>query len=130
MAYMGFREPNQVKWVGSRPAHNGEQVFTQIYAESETAIVYTVPAGKVLYLISVELGYRGIAAGRSIIRVRDATDVTVVDMLYDYLQDGSKGDAKTRYFYPPLEIPAAYDIVIISTVAGLLIQGSIFGWVE
>jgi len=50
MAYATFREPNQVKWVGVLPGHNGEQVIAQAVADNSTVIAYTVPAGKILLL--------------------------------------------------------------------------------
>ena len=47
MSDMMFREPNQIKWLGTRPGHNGTQLLhSDSYAALGWQIHYTVPAGE------------------------------------------------------------------------------------
>jgi len=63
MALMKFREPNQVKWVGVRPGHNGTQIIRSQGADNATVELYLVPVGQTFYLCSASLGYRLVVDG-------------------------------------------------------------------
>jgi hypothetical protein len=130
MALMGFRESNQVKWVGVRPAHRGEQVVKSSSAQNATVIIHTVTAGKTLFLCSVFLrAYWNVVGNSHPLAVRNAADViqyTLLDMLAPAVGHGEV----SRAFGPPLEIPAGYDITIVSAGVGDIMLGSIFGWEE
>ena len=127
---MEFREPNELRWYGSRPAHKGTQILKENDAENETTIVHTVTTGKVLYLCSMILGYYAIAAGYAYGRIRDDSDETVTTVFIDTIQAGSDGKGTFASFWPPMEIPASYDIIVISSAVGLKPNLTIFGWEE
>lgn len=130
MALMKFREKNRAAWVGVRPGHNGEQVDDTKVINNSTAIVYTVPAGKTLYLCNINVSVYTNVAGGFYVAVRDA------------------GDANAEYFYrgishinlpvppaiinwrQPREIPTGYDLFGWSGADGLYVNIYWFGWIE
>ena len=130
MALMKFREPNQVKWMGLRPGHNGTQVRGYISVDNADAIVYTVPADKTFYLCSLTLGYLALAAGVAEISLRNAADAFLCNFLRDVIVATSSGRSQSLTFWPPMEITSLYDIFIKSNAAGLQINGFVFGWYE
>jgi len=129
MALMKFREDNQVRWVGTRPGHNGEQVFESGQANNNTVILYTVPAGNTLYLCLVNYSvYFGIA-NTSKLMYYDGTPAlwrTPIQM------SGPVADnfGQVFHYWPPLELPEGYSIRLFSGGVGLLVTGSVFGWIE
>ena len=112
------REPNQVKWVGVRPGHNGEQVLKEFYAAA-TAEFYEVPADKLLLLFDWHLGVSGTAAGDSFIEIRDDGNV---HYMYLALCSGKATDAghnTSQALWVPIEIPALFDFRVITGVTSL-----------
>ena len=130
MALMKFREPNQVKWIGTRPGHDGTQVLARGAADSATTVLYTVPVGNTFYLCHSMMGYGAIAAGIAVFEIQDLVPVRVVDLFYDTLVAGIAGNSKNASYWPPIEIPAGYRIVVVSSAVGLTVHGTVFGWVE
>lgn len=130
MALMDFREPNQVKWVGMRPGHNGTQVALTGMANNNTVVVYTVPAGQTLYLCTVTLTSNFGAAGSGWAWLETAGAVFVYGFSGVLNTAGSGALGSTAQFWPPMEVPTGYVIKVISGAAGLLIYASIYGWVE
>lgn len=129
MAVMGFREPNQVKWTGTRPGHNGTQVVASAQASGNTQLLYTVPAGNTLYLCSAWISYDGGAAGRGLMYINTPGAVRwLVPASAHITANGSYVYGMT--YWPPLEVPAGYLIYSTSAVVGCLLSGNIFGWVE
>jgi len=130
MALMKFREPNQVKWQGVRPAHNGTQVLETDVVVSGTKILYTVAAGKILYLTHAYLGVGLITAiGIGYLWIRDSTPTNLYLLgVVRSITDTPSGPSFPCY-WPPIEIPATYDIAVIAT-ANLEIHATIHGWVE
>jgi len=130
MALMIHREPNQVKWVGTRPAHNGVQVSKNVLATNATTIIYTVSDNKTLFLCTASLGHYGIATGGTYLGVRNDGDVFQYYIHYVMCQLNYPSVPVVVTFWPPLEIPEKWDIIVVSGVAGLSAMGYVFGWEE
>lgn len=130
MALMGWREPNQVKWVGTRPAHRGTQIGKSASAVNATAIVYTVTAGKTLYLCTASLMTETATVSAGIFSIRDGADVSWLHLTMGRANTAGYFIAPCVTFWPPLEVPAGYDIVVFSSAALAAWTGSIFGWEE
>ena len=130
MAVMGFREPNRARWVGVRPAHDGAEVYNKADATNATVVVYTVPAGKVLHLTSLHVCSRAtLAAGEVIVDIRNAAHVIQVSPFdHYYAAVGQMSDDIS--FWPPMELPAGWEIAVRSTNANS--WGCLFvrGWIE
>lgn len=134
-------ESNQVKWRGVQPVSGIRGVWPAIdavriaegtYQSGQgTVVVYTVPAGKILYISSAYLTSRLTAAVATYtwMITRNVADVTQVHMLSAYY---SVVDAKTFAipYVPALELPAGYDVAIYVHSATLSSRGGIFGWLE
>jgi len=130
MALMAFREPNQVKWWGIRPAHRGTQVAKSASAINATVIIHTVTAGKTLFLCSASLSLQSGVGGGNIF-VRNGADVWQFALLAAQIFTAaatSQGSSIT--FWPPLEIAAGWDLCTISGAAACSASGFIFGWEE
>ena len=130
MSAMAFREPNQVKWVGTRPGHNGEQVAKLGSAEGGTTIIHTVTLGKTFFLSA--LSYTSFSDATPItmgVLVRNGADVHQYSLIHELV-----ALAHTNAFgmsYPvPVEIPAGYDICAHSSGATGRASACIHGWEE
>ena len=127
---MHFREPNQVKWVGSRPGHNGTQVLVQGAAENNTHTFYTVPVGQTFYWTFAAISYVGLAAGAVSLTIYDNLAAFVCYVAGDILVAAVNTPGRAFNMCPPLEIPAGYTIRLTSGAIGLRIRCIIHGWVE
>ncbi len=130
MALMKYREGNRVKWQGSRPAHNGEQVLEQASVNNATGILYTVPVGKILYLVHWWHGfYVGGVNGDSNMAIYD--EVPALYRWISYLT-GIAGQSLNFSSSPfiPIEVPADYSIRATNAAATHWTRCGIFGWVE
>ena len=82
MALMTFREPNQVKWVGSRPGHNGTQIFGYALATNAVATCYFAPAGKAGYIYGLDLAASsGANPGLASLQIWDAVPAFVSQLI-------------------------------------------------
>jgi len=128
MSLMNFREPNQVKWVGVRPAHNGIQIQKQGEAENGIVIIHTVTSGRTFYLTSVSWSANSSqTAVNFCLGVRNTSDVFVYDICAVFFRAvGQVGWGLT--FNPPLEIPSGYDIYVHSSAVGASAKAFIHGW--
>lgn len=129
MATMSYREDNRVKWVGVRPAHGGEQIAKFATANNNTVTIYTVPAGKTLYLCTAWLDVTTAAVGYSAIYIRDELDAHWLPLRRIYQTASSYPSDSWITFWPPLEVPAGYDVVVYRSTPQN-VHGAIFGWVE
>ena len=130
MALMKFREPNQVKWQGSRPAHDGTEIHKHTYATAATQIVYTVPAGKYFHLCTAVLNMMMPVASTGRIEVWTAVPAVEYYIMATNIQANTNLLPHVATFWPPLELDPGWSIRI--TVAGVGSGGyaMIFGWVE
>lgn len=124
------REPNMARWIGVRPGHNGDQVSVSLMTNGAVAIIYTVPAGKTLFLCGMTIGlYMSGAGVGAYVRVRNVADVTVYT-LFAQVTNFAFDVTVAKSYWPPIEIPTGYDIVQAATGAGQEIDTHIHGWVE
>ena len=130
MALMKFREPNQVAWQGSRPAHRGTQVLKEATVDNSTAIIHTVTSGKTLYLCTITLGTLVSVTGHQSVRLRDGSDVHVVYFLSSRDLLNVLVTPMLWTSWPPAEIPAGYDITVVGSGGGHVVRGTVFGWEE
>ena len=130
MALMKFREPNQVRWQGVRPGHNGTQVLAFAFADNETTDIYTVPAGKTFFLTWYSLGLTTVAAGNCSLQIRTPVPVVllVLDRLFFTVAGNMPSVSQSLTF--PIEVASTYLISVVSSAAGLRAYGNIVGWVE
>ena len=130
MSDMHFRAPNQAKWMGTRPGHNGVQVFLG----AEVALVvptsfYTVPAGQTLYLTFAFLGRANPIAANLSLSVYDDTPVLWQHIFHTHMLLNDPSPPHIASFWPPIEIPAGYHLYYNQNVNALL-SYCIHGWVE
>ena len=130
MALMNYREANQVLWRGVRPAHNGTQIVKYIFACNNVTIIHTVSAGTTFHLCSFGLGVHTVAAGTINVAVRNAADVFQYYLAMAEIVAGVTTMPFQGTFWPPLEIPAGYDLVVQSNAVVLTVMGMCFGWEE
>lgn len=130
MALMSFREPNVVKWIGTRPAHSWTQIAKGAQALNATVVIHTVTAGKTLFLVESLLALITGSSGIGLLWVRDGADALVRYLGWAAWGAGlMSGDG---HFQPmiPYEIPAGYDICCSTSAATLTCHGNIFGGEE
>jgi len=130
MALMKFREPNQVKWRGVKPAHNGTQVLVAGDANNVENIFYTVPAGKIYYLHGFSLQCTPNITAGSYLAVYNTTPALWLRLAYLDGFLGTQVPIFSSSFSYPLEIPSLYTFRIKSNVAGFWARTTIFGWLE
>ena len=123
------REPNQVKWVGVRPGHNGDQfIYSGVMAAIVPTAIAQVPADKIMFLCSASLGaYGGVVAG---MRLAIYTDVPA---FWHYLMSGVSAAAGGNFsscasYDPPIEIPAGYWLYVEQNVNAQL-HYFFHGWI-
>jgi hypothetical protein len=130
MSAMAFREPNEVRWVGVRPAHKGTQGAESSLANGSTVVIKTVSSGKTLYLHYFFLSWRFTATGQTVqLTVRNASDVDQYDLIK--ITSGAAGQgAEAVSLHYPIEIPQGWDIYVKSDTSGALAIGGIVYWEE
>jgi len=134
-------EPNEVVWRGVRPvsgirgiwpARDSVRVSPQgsVFAVGVT-IIYTVPAGKLLFISGVNLG-TGLSADanvRAFVAVRNAADVFQYGLIYHrFVKAGQLNSFP--FFSPALEASAGWDAYLNSDSANLSSTCYMFGWLE
>ena len=130
MAKMAWREANQARWVGVRPAHNGTIFSAYNAVANATAIVFTVPAGNTAYLFYLDAhAVHTNAEDSCTIWIRDTADVLWAYLATTY--QSAAGSFHWAVSFPfPIEIPAGYDICITSNAPSANIRCVLWGWLE
>ena len=130
MSDMMFREPNQVKWMGSRPGHNGTQV---LLSDTVAAVVptgfYTVPAGKTLFITSAFLNITNPVAVSYYLAIFNAVPALDQYLINTYYTAGQQIVPVQANYWPPIEVEAGYHLYYRQGVNALLTY-TIHGWVE
>ena len=127
MAQTKHREPNRARWVGVRPAHDGEQIAESAAATNvQTTIIYTVPAGYILLLFQWSLDCAGAATNTSSFLVRNASDVIQYNLWTAYFVAAGRAALSSGLFVP-IEITAGFDVVVSNTVAASYTRAFIHG---
>lgn len=130
MAHSLFREPNQVKWVGIRPAHNGERITAEGIATNTTVDVYSIPIGKTLFLTWSSLSGRSNTSATLLLEVTDNLNNHLFTLHQGRTPSGGAGfDSDTALFYP-IEIDGDNKIRVNSSSIALDATGAIYGWIE
>jgi len=127
---MKFREPNEVRWVGVRPAHRGTQVKAHGMANNGTVTIYTVSAGKTLFVTAMHVFMRCTSgtSANSIIWRDNKNDVWFV---VGRPSAGAAGQAFACVNYnPPFEVPAGCYLTVSTDQAAAYLSVSIVGWEE
>jgi len=130
MALMKYREPNQVLWQGSRPAHNGTQVILSLNRNVvNTYYMYQVPVGQTFFLTYGGLFTVPGVANRAWFGLSDA--VPVVQWYAAFLDNQANYNNYTwsQNFWPPIEVPATW-YVTFDINAAVSTVGTMAGWVE
>ena len=117
------REPNQVKWIGVRPGHNGEQILINIDT-AVTAVIYTVPADKLLFIFNYSYSCASNAAAWAFVQLRNALDVVYYTLGQSASSAGACAPVVSANLWVPIEVPAGYDLYL--TTAGTS-RGGIHG---
>ena len=120
------REPNQVKWVGVRPGHNGEQINRCNTVDNGTVILYTVPADK---LLLIHYHYAsGFAAANGILSfsIFDAVPANVGEIWQARFRTAEGWGVAVSHFFP-IEIPTGYSLRLISDTVGVTINAGFHG---
>jgi len=102
-----------------------------IDVDGTTAILYTVPDGKRLFIDSFWVAVTNNAAGTSGVHliIRDTSDVQV-NRLFLLPIAGNAMNSASQYICPAIEVTAGYDVCIKSDIANCKGHGGIFGWLE
>lgn len=130
MSAMGYREPNEVLWVGCRPAHKGTQIVARKHTANATEIVHTVGAGKTFYLTTLIYSVNTSVAGASYgVFIRNTLDVAWVYLDGNLISEVGL-ELNAISFKQPLEVPSGYDICTITDNVGCSISAFIDGWEE
>lgn len=128
MAATKHREPNRARWVGVRPAHEGEQIAKSGSANNGSSIIHTVTVGKIFCLTHwIVSAYQSTAGVSSRLVVNDsvgALQYTIV-LLYSAAVGGQVASGSPLV---PIEIPAEWKISLISNGAGATVYGFIAGF--
>ena len=112
------REPNQVKWVGVRPGHNGEQVLNLI-DRAVNALLYTVPADKILLIFSWQIGIGTAAAGNARLQLETAVPAVYYELGNCLNGAGLTSANSQQALWVPIEVPATYRIYLTTNIACL-----------
>jgi hypothetical protein len=130
MALMGFREKNLVKWVGVRPAHRGTQLEMYGEAENATVGIYTVPVGSVFYLHYASLVFTTAAVGKGTLYIDNGALIQVMlGTILIMTVAGGIPSISCGLTYP-IELVSGWRIRVNSDAVGLVVRGSIVGWLE
>jgi len=130
MSDMMFREPNQVKWQGSRPGHNGTKILVGMMIDAiNWTVVYTVPAGEVGFITHISLSHQlNLAAGYHV-AIYDATPAFAYSLFRSIHILNFPTVRCNLNYWPPLEIPAAFSIRFLQTVDTDM-TAHVHGWSE
>ena len=121
------REPNQVKWIGVRPGHNGIEILESGNVDNGTDVVYTVPADKLF----LWFGWNAIMISNAYSAACYIGIFNAVPVLVKNIQTFGTGTnmatSLSKSYWPPLEVAAGFSIRFVSTAAGRTLDGSIHG---
>ncbi len=106
------------------------QILKEAAVTNDTAVVYTVPAGKKFFLIESMLKTDAGAAGVGHGEIRTALDVRIRYINFIDVITNDQAVALADHFEPgwPVELAVGEDIAVTSDVASLEAQLNIFGF--
>jgi hypothetical protein len=120
-----------VRIVRSINPDTGTQITKDANVAGATAIIHTVTAGKNFYLTFSRCSANIVGSAENRMFVRDAGDAEQYELHY-LASGGVDGDFQNEaHSYPyPIEIPAGYDICIVSGAGNSDCHGTLHGWEE
>ena len=125
---IGVLPTNQDEYIPTRIIYND---CTQIYAWNEVnngnVVIYTVSAGKTLYLTNISCHHDTSNTGYSWMALHDDSDVQQHIFYKLYLQLDTFNSFQ-QAFNPPMEIPAGYTLKAYAQGAPQNILCAINGW--
>jgi len=130
MSAMSFREPNEVRWVGVRPAHKGTQILDRGIAINAEVTVYTVPSGKTAYITHIALAIYGNTTGQARVLIKDTGGAIVWSPMEGYSIANTYSFHDNTSYWPPIELPEGYYITVISNAETVSAICNIHGWEE
>jgi len=134
-------EADQVKWRGVRPIEGIRGIWpdqnatrinkSEALVGAGSQIIYTVPAGKKLFVstaaLCTVLGINVLSGGW--LEARDAADVRQYFMMSHALNiAGHMADFVS--YLPALELEDGWDVALWTYGGGVEVRGYIFGWLE
>ena len=134
-------EANQVLWRGIRPvegirgvwpARNSDRIAEEATQTGEgNSIVYTVPASKIFFMTSSALScYNSAGGGNNTgVGIRNGDDEHQYYMVFHFFSAQSQHSG-SRIFFPALEVPAGYDVYVVSSSGNIVAMASAAGWLE
>ena len=138
---MGKKISNEARMSGGLPSQGadpipvgkspdgGTQVLKHGSAENTTTIIHTVTTGKTLYLSVVTIGiyFTAEVSGYAQVYLRDEDDLNPA-IPFILTRGANNGFCAGQGFCPPIEVPAAWDICVVSSAADLWAYGFIHGY--
>ncbi len=105
------------------------QITQKASAEDATVVLYTVPADKKFYLISVMMRITTGAAGVSKVAMRTVGDVDIMTLAGVGIAS-ALGSLPSDHFSPdwPIELTAGQDIAVSTNASGLAAEANLFGY--
>ena len=134
-------EPNQVVWRGVQPVAGIRGIWPAIdsarinlggYVPASTLLnLYTVPAGKTLFIFSAYLTTKLGSTTNTYawILTRDAAAAAYVYLITQYYHV-SGNQTNAIHFKPAIELPEGYDVILQTGAGTLEARGGVFGWLE
>ena len=105
------REPNQVKWIGVRPGHNGEQ-YLFLIDHNAAGVLDTVPADKILLLYDWYISLVDVAAKACQVYMRDDAAANIGFLANLGTCAGTNTSHIAQSLTIPIELPEDYDFYI------------------
>lgn len=130
MAIMKFREPNQVKWQGMRPGHNGTQIIGYKAIINNIADVYVATGVKVAEITYMGLSANsGANAGIATLQLWDDGPAYLNTLMIIQLPVTSFEHLAVGLPYP-VELLEDWSVRVYSGAALLDARGCVLGWAE
>ena len=130
MSAMNFREPNQARWLGVRPAHNGEQLVAYNITTNDDRSIYQVPSGKTAYITSMIItATSGSVGGNVQVNYTDSAN-NLIKRLVNHFFRVTGNIAFSVSFNPPLELINQQRIRAYSNANDATITVFLHGWEE
>lgn len=129
MASTVFSEYNQAKWVGIRPGVSGEQIAKYGEQANGTAVLYTVPANKVLLIFQTYVSGIAVTGGGGRAQLRHTTAVpATLYMFGNIVTNANQGGTNISLSrFVPYECAAATLISLYSDNVNLAACGGFEG---
>ena len=111
------REPNQVKWIGVRPGHNGEQIIKNALANNATVEIYEVPADKLLFIFGYFVSITAVVNVAGYLEIYTAVPALESTLYVAGARAGYSISVVHSFGNVPIEVAAGYFIKVRSSAA-------------